>query len=167
MSERDPYAVLGVGREATPATSSPRPTGAWRAATTRTSRASRTRSGGWRRSTSPGAILRDPDRRAAWDRGHGDAGVPSDRARPGARHPATGRQPAGARNAPAVPSPGAAARPARAPPGPPPGNPRGSVLPFGRHIGWSLGEIARIDPGYLAWLAVAARAPATARRSPP
>ena len=30
--------------------------------------------------------------------------------------------------------------------------PAGSVLPFGRHIGWSIGEIARIDPGYLAWL---------------
>jgi hypothetical protein len=27
------------------------------------------------------------------------------------------------------------------------------VLPFGRHIGWSLHEIARADPGYLAWLA--------------
>jgi hypothetical protein len=26
------------------------------------------------------------------------------------------------------------------------------VLPFGRHIGWSLGEIARVDPGYLVWL---------------
>ena len=26
------------------------------------------------------------------------------------------------------------------------------MLPFGRHIGWSLGEIARIDPGYLIWL---------------
>jgi hypothetical protein len=26
------------------------------------------------------------------------------------------------------------------------------VLPFGRHIGWSIGEIARVDPGYLAWL---------------
>jgi hypothetical protein len=26
------------------------------------------------------------------------------------------------------------------------------VLPFGRHIGWSIGEVARIDPGYLAWL---------------
>ena len=36
--------------------------------------------------------------------------------------------------------------------GPPPGPARGSVLPFGRHIGWSLGEIARADPGYLAWL---------------
>ena len=37
--------------------------------------------------------------------------------------------------------------------GPPPGNPRGSVLDFGRHIGWSLGEIARVDPGYPQWLA--------------
>ena len=37
--------------------------------------------------------------------------------------------------------------------GPPPGNPRGSVLTFGRHVGWSLGEVARVDPGYLQWLA--------------
>jgi curved DNA-binding protein CbpA len=37
--------------------------------------------------------------------------------------------------------------------GRPPGNPSGSVLPFGRHLGWSLGEIARVDPGYLLWLA--------------
>ncbi len=37
--------------------------------------------------------------------------------------------------------------------GQPPGRPSGSVLDFGRHIGWSLGEIARVDPGYLVWLA--------------
>ena len=37
--------------------------------------------------------------------------------------------------------------------GHPPGNPSGSVLPFGRHVGWSLGEIVRVDPGYLLWLA--------------
>ena len=37
--------------------------------------------------------------------------------------------------------------------GRPPGRPSGSVLEFGRHIGWSLGEIARVDPGYLVWLA--------------
>jgi curved DNA-binding protein CbpA len=37
--------------------------------------------------------------------------------------------------------------------GPPPGRPTGSVLQFGRHRGWSLGEIARVDPGYLQWLA--------------
>ena len=36
--------------------------------------------------------------------------------------------------------------------GPPPGRPSGSVLSFGRHIDWSIGEIARVDPGYLAWL---------------
>lgn len=36
--------------------------------------------------------------------------------------------------------------------GPPPGHPSGSVLRFGRHIGWSIGEIARADPGYLVWL---------------
>lgn len=37
--------------------------------------------------------------------------------------------------------------------GPPPGRPSGTVIPFGRHIGWSIGEIARVDPGYLDWLA--------------
>jgi curved DNA-binding protein CbpA len=37
--------------------------------------------------------------------------------------------------------------------GPPPGRPSGSVLDFGRHLGWSLGEVARFDPGYLVWLA--------------
>ena len=36
--------------------------------------------------------------------------------------------------------------------GPPPGNPSGSVLTFGVFAGWSLGEIARTDPGYLQWL---------------
>ena len=36
--------------------------------------------------------------------------------------------------------------------GPPPGRPSGSVLDFGRHIGWSIGEVARVDPGYLEWL---------------
>ena len=36
--------------------------------------------------------------------------------------------------------------------GRPPGRPSGSVLAFGRHIGWSLGEVARVDPGYLEWL---------------
>jgi curved DNA-binding protein CbpA len=38
--------------------------------------------------------------------------------------------------------------------GAPPGRPSGSVLGFGRHIGWSIGEIARVDPGYLEWLAL-------------
>lgn len=36
--------------------------------------------------------------------------------------------------------------------GPPPGNPSGSVLNFGRYAAWSLGEIARRDVEYLEWL---------------
>ena len=36
--------------------------------------------------------------------------------------------------------------------GRPPGRPSGSVLRFGRHLGWTIGEIARTDPGYLVWL---------------
>jgi hypothetical protein len=34
----------------------------------------------------------------------------------------------------------------------PPGNPSGSVVSFGRFAGWSLGEIARVEPEYLEWL---------------
>jgi hypothetical protein len=36
--------------------------------------------------------------------------------------------------------------------GPPPGNPSGRVLNFGRYAGWSTGEIARRDVEYLEWL---------------
>jgi hypothetical protein len=36
--------------------------------------------------------------------------------------------------------------------GAPPGHPSGSILPFGRFIAWSIGEVARYDPGYLEWL---------------
>lgn len=36
--------------------------------------------------------------------------------------------------------------------GPPPGNPSGTVLNFGRYANWSLGEIARVDLEYLEWL---------------
>ena len=36
--------------------------------------------------------------------------------------------------------------------GPPPGNPSGTVLNFGRYAGWSLGEIARTDIDYIEWL---------------
>ena len=36
--------------------------------------------------------------------------------------------------------------------GPPPGNPSGSVLGFGRYAGWSLSEVARTDLEYLEWL---------------
>ena len=36
--------------------------------------------------------------------------------------------------------------------GPPPGQPSGSVMNFGRYNGWSLGEIARRDIEYIEWL---------------
>ena len=36
--------------------------------------------------------------------------------------------------------------------GPPPGNASGSVLNFGRYMGWSLGEVARNDLEYIEWL---------------
>jgi curved DNA-binding protein CbpA len=36
--------------------------------------------------------------------------------------------------------------------GPPPGRPLGAKLEFGIYEGWSIGEIARRDRGYLMWL---------------
>jgi curved DNA-binding protein CbpA len=72
-------------------------------------------------------VLRDPKRRAAYDmerRANRPADVPTGPAPP----PWTGRA------------------------GPPPGHSSGSVLHFGIFAGWSLGEIARRDPGYLQWL---------------
>lgn len=84
-------------------------------------------------------VLGDPALRAAHDRA----------ARDGHRAGGTTR----------APQPGGSSAPAwRVGPdgegaaGPPPGHPSGSVLDFGRHVGWSLGEIARVDPGYLEWL---------------
>jgi curved DNA-binding protein CbpA len=45
-----------------------------------------------------------------------------------------------------------AGEPWRGAAGRPPGQPSGSILDFGIFAGWSLGEIARRDPGYLVWL---------------
>jgi curved DNA-binding protein CbpA len=36
--------------------------------------------------------------------------------------------------------------------GPPPGNPYGPTVTFGRYENWSIGEIARIDRPFLEWL---------------
>jgi curved DNA-binding protein CbpA len=36
--------------------------------------------------------------------------------------------------------------------GPPPGHPFGPVLTFGRYAGWSIGEVAQVDPAHLDWL---------------
>ena len=72
-------------------------------------------------------VLRDPERRTAYD----------------AERRANRPPPAPA---------GPAAPPWWGIAGPPPGRPSGSVLTFGVFSGWSLGEIARRDPGYLQWL---------------
>jgi len=107
-------------------------------------------------------VLRDPDRRAMYDRARGE------RAR--AASAANAMSGTGARAAPgaaAAPPPsteGPSAGPLRPDPGlrrppggpasstPPPGQPSGSVLNFGRYDGWSLGEIARTDLEYVEWL---------------
>ena len=84
--------------------------------------------------------IRDEDRRAAYDAELRAAGLPvpsTPRPGDGGGHPGYrwNREPDGTGGA-----------------GAPPGRPSGSVLPFGRHIDWSIGEIARVDPGYLVWL---------------
>lgn len=93
------------------------------------------------------AILRDPEARAAWDAAHRPPaptwqGVSRPHVTTVRTDPATGASCTWMRGPEGV---GAA--------GPPPGRPSGSVLMFGRHLCWSIGEIARVDPGYLQWLA--------------
>ena len=83
------------------------------------------------------ALLKDPDRRAAFD-----AEVATARAVDIERR--SGADGAGRGDTTRPFWTGAA--------GPPPGRPHGSVLDFGIFAGWSLGEIARRDRGYLVWL---------------
>jgi curved DNA-binding protein CbpA len=107
-------------------------------------------------------LIGDPARRAAFDRdrelraalGRRASEPVSSSAGPGPRPPETvssdwtsGRSSMGGGYDPSMHRPdgdGAA--------GPPPGNPSGSVLTFGRYAGWSLGEIARRDLEYVEWL---------------
>jgi curved DNA-binding protein CbpA len=126
-------------------------------------------------------LLRDPASRAAVDRErriaqHAEEGArraqaPSTQPAPSARPP-TASGPGTAGPAPSRPAEtvssdwstgrsttGGGYDPARmrAPEGlgaagPPPGDPSGSVLGFGRYAGWSLGEIARRDLDYVEWL---------------
>jgi curved DNA-binding protein CbpA len=107
------------------------------------------------------AILRDPEARAALDRERAvvkdvprRGGVPRPAAaarqapEPTSGESSSGRSATGSGYDPATMGApeglGAA--------GPPPGSPSGSVLPFGRFAGWSLGEIARRDVDYIEWL---------------
>ena len=113
------------------------------------------------------AVLRDPARRAAHDRQRtplpmrpapppptSGSGSAATGAAPGrepdtvSRDWTTGRSSVGGRYDPTTmgASEGLGAA------GPPPGNPGGSVLNFGRYAGWSLEEIARRDVEYVEWL---------------
>lgn len=76
------------------------------------------------------AILRDPASRAAVDRALAEA-----------------------KRAPTPPTPAVSDEMRAAMPPTPTGKPSGSVLDFGRYAGWSLGQLAPVDPNYLEWLA--------------
>jgi hypothetical protein len=98
--------------------------------------------------------LRDPRRRDAYDR---ELGIfPVRRAPRQAPLRRGGRTSTHATMGPAAPAPAGSRRrrDGTGGAGAPPGRPSGSVLDFGRHLGWSIGEIARVDPGYLEWLEV-------------
>jgi curved DNA-binding protein CbpA len=81
--------------------------------------------------------LRDADRRARYDRVRGEQ-----------------FQAGGGAGATSQPAPSATSAKTLVPDhaGPPPGNPFGPVVTFGRYEGWSLGEIARVDNEFLEWL---------------
>jgi curved DNA-binding protein CbpA len=118
------------------------------------------------------SVLRDPGARTAYDRARGLAVPPPPAPRASSPGSAGSGSPGAARREPPPPpdtvsrdwtsgrstvgggydprTMGASEGLGAA--GPPPGNPSGSVLNFGRYAGWSLGEIARRDVEYLEWL---------------
>ena len=111
--------------------------------------------------------LGDPERRSAYDRTHLSGVILDSTARTAASTTRSDPTATGSTGG-SMPGRGAGGAAQSSPPpsgatwrmgpngqggaGPPPGNPQGTVLDFGRHIGWSIGEISRVDPGYLEWL---------------
>lgn len=94
-------------------------------------------------------LIRDADRRATYDREHGHGGTARSDGMAAAPPPAPESPRPAADTSWSGTRQGASWEGTA---GPPPGRPSGSVLGFGRFKGWSLGEIARVDPGYLMWL---------------
>lgn len=106
----------------------------------------------------------DPERRATYDRTHLAGVILDSTARTAASTSRPEAPSGGSTSSTQRPAGASSAGPSDARPtwrmgpngeggaGPPPGNPQGTLLDFGRHIGWSIGEIARVDPGYLEWL---------------
>lgn len=167
-AEVDPYQVLGVDHAAEPETVA----AAYRALARRHHPDVSPHHDAERRMAdinAAWAVLRDRERRVAYDREHrivdgiGEASGDNPLSALSTTTPSGATRGATAAGAAAPSSGGLAARDRsvgwrRGPngegaAGPPPGRPQGSVLPFGRHIGWSLGEVARVDAGYLQWLA--------------
>ena len=144
-STNDPYAILGVDRSATDAVIA--------AAHRRLARtfhpdvAGDTATGDMMRINAAFDRIRDRKRRARYavEEAEERGVAPPRHDHVDARRPAPSRPYEGGRRwTPQRDGTGGAGRP--------PGRPSGSVLEFGRHIGWSIGEIARVDPGYLVWL---------------
>jgi curved DNA-binding protein CbpA len=93
--------------------------------------------------------IRDPLRRAAYNRRRAAGHRARDASGPQASRAAdAGTSPGTTRRSHSDTTPSSDTGSA----GPPPGFASGSVLNFGRYAGWSLGEIGRVDPGYLEWL---------------
>jgi curved DNA-binding protein CbpA len=137
---RDPYRVLGVSPSSPPREI--RDAYRRRARMAHPDLAGDT-GGNWMRDLNAAwEILKDPEKRAAYDASTGQAGSSDDA--PGAE--AKGSAAAGSGRA------GAAGDPWDGAAGPPPATPYGTVLTSGIYAGWSLAQVARRDRGYLTWL---------------
>jgi curved DNA-binding protein CbpA len=101
-------------------------------------------------------LIRDPQRRAEYDRERAGGANATPSWKPGADGPAGAEARTDGTPASTTYQPGGHSWSSGASwegtAGPPPGRPSGSVLQFGRFKGWSLGEISRVDMGYLLWL---------------
>jgi curved DNA-binding protein CbpA len=92
------------------------------------------------------SLLKDAEKRTAYDTAHGLTGrTTAGEAGSGDGGSGSSSGSGGGRNFGSQPHWTGAA-------GPPPGRPWGTVLTSGIYAGWSLGEVARRDRGYLAWL---------------
>lgn len=140
--ERDPYLVLGIARDA-----SDRAVRQAYYARARQAHPDLVGTHGLEAMTllnEAWAILKDPQRRAAYDAAHEDSPT-APTATPMPQHPSGTGTKAGWQGPGRQPEWTGAA-------GKPPGRPWGGVLQFGIYSGWSVGEVARVDRGYLVWL---------------
>ncbi|HEV2005958.1 MAG TPA: DnaJ domain-containing protein [Candidatus Limnocylindrales bacterium] len=138
--ERDPYLVLGIARDATDRVVREAYYGRARRA-----HPDLVGSHGLEAMTllnEAWAILKDPQRRAAYDAAHSDSPTTPT---PIPQKPSATTPKPGWKGSTGQPEWTGAA-------GTPPGRPWGGVLRFGIYAGWSVGEVARKDRGYLVWL---------------